>query len=242
MIGGSAAPRSMIEAFQRDYGVNVMHGWGMTEMSPVGTTCRVKTFLKDLSESQRLDVQVKQGTPLFGVAMKTVDGQGRELPRDGKTAGRLLVKGPWIVKRYYKDDRDATDAGGWFDTGDIATLDENGYMQITDRAKDLVKSGGEWISSVELENVAMGHPLVDLAAVIGLPHPKWEERPLLIVQPMNEARLTREDVLGFLEGKVARWWLPDDVVFVDEIPLTAAGKLSKARLREQFRDYVLPTV
>jgi fatty-acyl-CoA synthase len=242
MIGGSAAPRSMIEAFQRDYGVNVMHGWGMTEMSPVGTTCRVKTFLKDLGEDERLDVQVKQGTPLFGVAMKTVDEHGKELPRDGKTAGRLLVKGPWIVKRYYKDDRDATDADGWFDTGDIATLDQNGYMQITDRAKDLVKSGGEWISSVELENVAMGHPLVDLAAVIGMPHPKWEERPLLIVKPRKDAILTREAVLGYLEGKVARWWLPDDVVFVDEIPLTAAGKLSKVSLREQFRDYVLPTV
>jgi fatty-acyl-CoA synthase len=242
MIGGSAAPRSMIEAFQRDYGVNVIHVWGMTEMSPVGTTCRVKTFLNDLGGDERLDVQVKQGTPLFGVAMKTVDDQGNELPRDGKTAGRLLVKGPWIVKRYYKDDRDATDAGGWFDTGDIATLDENGYMRITDRAKDLVKSGGEWISSVELENVAMGHPLVDLAAVIGMPHPKWEERPLLIVKPRKDADLTREAVLGYLEGKVARWWLPDDVVFVDEIPLTAAGKLSKVRLREQFRDYVLPTV
>jgi fatty-acyl-CoA synthase len=242
MIGGSAAPRSMIEAFGRDYDVTVLHGWGMTEMSPVGTSCRVKSFLCDLGPEARLDVRVKQGTPLFGVAMKTVDDQGNELPRDGKTAGRLLVKGPWIVKRYYKEDRDATDAQGWFDTGDIATLDENGYMQITDRAKDLVKSGGEWISSVELENTAMGHPQVELAAVIGMPHPKWQERPLLIVKSRNGADLSREDVLGYLEGKVARWWLPDDVVFVPEIPLTAAGKISKVTLRERFRDYVLPTV
>jgi fatty-acyl-CoA synthase len=242
MIGGSAAPRSMIEAFDREFGVTVVHGWGMTEMSPVGTCCRVKTFLRHLSYEEQLDVRVKQGTPLFGVAMKAVDDQGNELPHDGKTSGRLLVKGPWIVKRYYNEDVDATDEWGWFDTGDIATIDEHGYMQITDRAKDLVKSGGEWISSVELENAAMGHPDVELAAVIGMPHPKWQERPLLIVKAKNGTSLTRERVLGFLDGKVARWWLPDDVVFVAEIPLTAAGKISKVTLREQFRGYVLPTV
>jgi len=240
-IGGSAAPKSMIEAFDREFGVHVVHGWGMTEMSPVGTCCRLKPWMKSLPYEQQLDIRVKQGTPLFGVSMKTVDEQGRELPRDGKTFGRLLVKGPWIVKRYYKEERDAVDAEGWFDTGDIATLDEHGYMQITDRAKDLIKSGGEWISSVELENAAMGHPHVALAAVIGVAHPKWEERPLLVVKRANGVSLTRETLLDYLANRVVKWWLPDDVVFVDEIPLTAAGKLDKRSLREQFRDYRLPT-
>jgi len=240
-IGGSAAPRSMIEAFDREFGVHVVHGWGMTEMSPVGTCCRLKPWMKSLPYEQQLDIRVKQGQPLFGVSMKTIDEQGRELPRDGKTFGRLLVKGPWIVKRYYKERPDAVDAEGWFDTGDIATLDEHGYMQITDRAKDLIKSGGEWISSVELENAAMGHPHVALAAVIGIAHPKWEERPLLIVKPANGARLTAAAMLDFLASKVVKWWLPDDVVFVDDIPLTAAGKLNKRSLREQFRNYQLPT-
>jgi fatty-acyl-CoA synthase len=222
--------------------VTVVHGWGMTEMSPVGTSCRVKSCMQELSYEAQLDVRVKQGCPLFGVSMKTVDDQGNELPRDGATAGRLLVKGPWIVKRYYKHDQDATDADGWFDTGDIATIDEHGYMQITDRAKDLIKSGGEWISSVDLENSAMGHPQVALAAVIGLYHPKWQERPLLIVKPAAGAVLTREQVLDFLRDKVARWWLPDDVIFVDEIPLTAAGKISKVTLRERYQGYRLPGV
>ncbi len=241
MIGGSAVPRSMIEAFDREFGVAVIHGWGMTEMSPVGTSCRVKSFMRELSYEAQLDVRVKQGCPLFGVSMKTVDDAGNELPRDGKTAGRLLVKGPWIVKRYYKHDHDATDADGWFDTGDIATIDEHGYMQITDRAKDLIKSGGEWISSVDLENVAMGHPQVALAAVIGVCHPKWQERPLLIIKPAPGVALTREQILDFLQDKVVKWWLPDDVVFVPDIPLTAAGKISKVTLRAQFQDYQLPT-
>jgi fatty-acyl-CoA synthase len=241
MIGGSAAPRSMIQAFDREYGIEVVHGWGMTEMSPVGTTCRLKTYMKQLDYERQLDIRIKQGFPLFGVALKTVDDQGNELSRDGKTSGRLLVKGPWIVQRYYKHDADAVDAHGWFDTGDIATIDPDGCMQITDRAKDLVKSGGEWISSVDLENTAMGHPRVSLAAVIGVPHPKWLERPLLIVKPAAGATLSRDEVLDFLRDKVARWWLPDDVVFVADIPLTAAGKISKVTLREQFRDYRLPT-
>jgi 3-(methylthio)propionyl---CoA ligase len=240
-IGGSAAPRSMIEAFDREFGVTVVHGWGMTEMSPVGTCCRLKPWMQSLPYEQQLDIRVKQGTPLFGVSMKTVDEHGQELPHDGKTFGRLLVKGPWIVKRYYKEDHDAVDADGWFDTGDIATIDEHGYMQITDRAKDLIKSGGEWISSVELENAAMGHPQVALAAVIGVFHPKWEERPLLIVKPANGANLTRETMLRYLATKVVKWWLPDDVVFVDDIPLTAAGKLNKRTLREQYRNHPLPT-
>jgi fatty-acyl-CoA synthase len=241
MIGGSAAPRSMIEAFEREFGVHAIHGWGMTEMSPVGTCCRLRPWMKSLPYDQQLDMRVKQGQPLFGVSMKVVDEHGQELPRDGKTFGRLFVKGPWIIKRYYREARDAVDADGWFDTGDIATIDEHGYMQITDRAKDVIKSGGEWISSVELENVAMGHAQVALAAVIGVAHPKWLERPLLIVKPVNGAQLTRENLLEFLAGKVVDWWLPDDVVFVDDIPLTAAGKLNKRCLREQFRNHKLPT-
>ena len=240
-IGGSAAPRSMIESFDREFGVCAVHGWGMTEMSPVGSCCRLRPWMKSLPYEQQLDVRVKQGTPLFGVSMKTVDADGQELPHDGKSFGRLLVKGPWIVKRYYKEDHDAVDADGWFDTGDIATIDEHGYMQVTDRAKDLIKSGGEWISSVELENAAMGHPQVALVAVIGVFHPKWQERPLLIVKPTNGARLTRDALLDYLANKVVQWWLPDDVVFVDDIPLTAAGKLNKRELREQFRDYPLRT-
>src|SRR5262245_3908167 len=239
-IGGSAAPRSTIAAYQQEFGVNVVHGWGMTEMSPVGSCCRLKPYMKDLTCEQKLDIQVKQGTPLFGVSMKVVDEQGNELPHDGTSCGRLLVKGPWIVKRYYKEDHDAVDAQGWFDTGDIASIDEHGYMQITDRAKDLIKSGGEWISSVELENAAMGHPKVKLAAAIGVSHPKWDERPLLVVQSANGKAVSRDDILDYLKGKVAKWWLPDDVVFVDEMPLTAAGKLNKRALREQFRDYRLP--
>ncbi|MCP4811598.1 MAG: long-chain-fatty-acid--CoA ligase [Planctomycetaceae bacterium] len=240
MIGGSAVPRRIVEAFGRDYGVNVVHGWGMTELSPIGTACRLKPFMESFSDEQQVDVRLKQGTPLFGVAMKIVDDEGQELPRDGTTFGRLLVKGPWIVQRYYRDEVDAVDAEGWFDTGDVATIDEYGYMQITDRSKDLIKSGGEWISSVDLENAAMGHVDVALAAVIGIHHPKWEERPLLVVVKAAGAVITTEDVLTFLQDKVAKWWLPDDVVFVDEIPLTATGKISKLRLRKQFTDYQLP--
>jgi fatty-acyl-CoA synthase len=241
MIGGSAVPRRMIEVFDREYAVTVLHGWGMTEMSPVGTTCRLKPFMKSWSYEQQVDIRVKQGCPLFGVSMKLVDDHGELVPHDGRTSGRLLVKGPWIVRRYFREERDAVDADGWFDTGDVATIDGHGYMQITDRAKDLIKSGGEWISSVDLENTAMGHPAVALAAVIGVPHPKWEERPLLIIKPAHDAGLTREIMLEYLSDKVIRWWLPDDVVFVDEIPLTAAGKISKVTLRHQFKDYLLPT-
>jgi fatty-acyl-CoA synthase len=242
IIGGSAVPRSMIETFDREYDVTVVHVWGMTEMSPIGTACRLKPFMKLLDYAQQVDARLKQGTPVFGVSMKIVDDDGNSLSHDGGTFGRLLVKGPWIVKRYYKEDQDAVDADGWFDTGDIATIDEHGYMQITDRAKDLIKSGGEWISSVDLENAAMGHPSVALAAVIGVYHPKWEERPLLIVKPgPKPADVTAGQILAFLQDKVAKWWLPDDVVFVDDIPLTAAGKISKLTLREQYRDYELPS-
>jgi fatty-acyl-CoA synthase len=240
--GGSALPRSLFEAYDRDHGVEVVHGWGMTELSPIGTVCRLKPCMVDYSYQQKVEVRLKQGFPLFGVSMKIVDDDGNELEHDGKTSGRLLVKGPWIVKRYYRDESDAVDAEGWFDTGDIATIDQHGYMQITDRAKDLIKSGGEWISSVDLENAAVGHPGVAVAAAIGVYHPKWEERPLLVIQRAEDTELSGDEVIDFLRDKVARWWLPDDVVFVDEIPLTAAGKISKRTLREQFSDYQLPTV
>lgn len=240
LIGGSAVPRHLIETFDHDYGVTIVQAWGMTEMSPLGTTCRLKACMQDWTYEQQLEVRLKQGTAIFGCAMKIVDDDGHELPRDGKAVGRLLVKGPWIVQRYYREEQDAVDADGWLDTGDIANIDEYGYMQITDRAKDLIKSGGEWISSVDLENEAMGHHEVALAAVIGVSHPKWEERPLLVVRRTDGSSVSKDDLLSFLSDKVARWWLPDDVVFVDEIPLTATGKISKLRLREQLADYRLP--
>ncbi len=240
LIGGSAVPRHLIETFDNDYGVTIVHAWGMTELSPLGTTCRLKASMKDWPYEKQVDVRLKQGTPIFGCATKIVDDHGTQLPHDGKAVGRLLVKGPWVVERYYRDDRDAVDDQGWFDTGDIAMIDAHGYVQITDRAKDLIKSGGEWISSVDLENEAMGHEDVSLAAVIGVAHPKWEERPLLIVKAVAGKLVSKEDMLDYLQDKVAKWWLPDDVVFVDDIPMTATGKISKLRLREQLSDYSLP--
>lgn len=240
MIGGSAVPRHLIETFDKDYSVTIVQAWGMTELSPLGTTCRLKASMIDWPYEKQVDVRLKQGTPIFGCAMKIVDDDNNELPHDGKTVGRLLVKGPWVVRRYFRDDKDAVDSAGWFDSGDIANIDKHGYMQITDRAKDLIKSGGEWISSVDLENEAMGHDEVALAAVIGVSHPKWEERPLLVVVRRPETNVTRETILKYLSDKVVRWWLPDDVIFVDEIPMTATGKISKLRLREQLADYSLP--
>ena len=240
LIGGSAVPRHLLEAFDRDHGVTIVHAWGMTELSPLGTTCRLKASMRNWSYPEQVEVRLKQGLPIFGCAMKIVDDEGRRLPHDGKSVGRLLVRGPWVVRRYYKDAKDAVDSDGWFDTGDIANIDEHGYMQITDRAKDLIKSGGEWISSVDLENEAMGHPEVSLAAVIGVAHPRWEERPLLVVKRAEGASVCKEEILTYLSGRMARWWLPDDVVFVDDIPMTATGKISKLRLREQLADYSLP--
>lgn len=240
LIGGSAVPRHLIEKFDSDYEVTIVQAWGMTELSPLGTTCRLKACMQDWTYEQQMAIRLKQGTPIFGCAMKIVDDDGNELPRDGQAVGRLLVKGPWVVRRYYRDSQDAVDADGWLDTGDIANIDEHGYMQITDRAKDLIKSGGEWISSVDLENAAMGHSDVSLAAVIGVAHPKWEERPLLVVKRMEGEDVSREDMLAYLSDKVAKWWLPDDVVFVDDIPLTATGKISKLQLRQQLADYSLP--
>lgn len=242
VIGGSACPRAMIKAFQDSYGVQVIHAWGMTEMSPLGTLGSLKPEYADLTGDARLDVQVKQGHPPFGVEMKITNDEGKEMPWDGKTFGRLKVRGPAIAKSYFKGEGgDILDEQGFFDTGDVATMDEHGYMHITDRSKDVIKSGGEWISSIELENLAVGHPDVAEAAVIGVRHPKWDERPLLIVVPKQGRRIGKEDLIKFMEGKVAKWWLPDDVVFVSEIPHTATGKIQKITLREQFRDYRLPT-
>ncbi len=242
VIGGSAAPRSMIEAFQDKHGAHVVHAWGMTETSPLGTVGNLLPKHARMSKQEQLDVQVKQGRAVWGVELDIVDDDGKSMPRDGKAFGHLLVRGPWVTKGYFKGEGgNILNAGGWFDTGDIATLDPDGYMQITDRSKDVVKSGGEWISSIDLENTAVGHADIAEAAVIGIPHPKWSERPLLIVVKREGAELTKEAVLHYLEGKIAKWWMPDDVQFVDAIPHTATGKILKTALREQFKDYKLPT-
>jgi fatty-acyl-CoA synthase len=242
IIGGSAAPRSMIEAFEKKYNITVIHAWGMTEMSPLGTLGTMKPGIDTLPYEQQLDVKCKQGHAPFGVEMKIVDDKDKELPRDGKAFGRLKVRGPAVAKGYFRGEgKGAFDAGGWFDTGDVATLDPDGYMTITDRAKDVIKSGGEWISTIEIENIAVGHPAVAEAAVIGVPHPKWDERPLLIIVLKPGQKATREEILAYLTGKIAKWWMPDDVVFVDEIPHTATGKIQKTALRERFGKHVLPT-
>lgn len=237
VVGGAACPPMMIRKFELDYGVEVIHGWGMTEMSPLGTTGKMKWATSHLSQEDKLKLKEKQGRTPYLVEMKIVDDEGRELPRDGKSAGHLLVKGPCIAKGYFKLDESALTDDGWFDTGDIANIDPLGFMQITDRDKDVIKSGGEWISSIDVENVAVGCPGVAEAAVIGLPHPKWTERPLLIVVREPESGVSAEDVLAYLDGKIAKWWIPNDVVFVEEIPHTATGKIQKMDLREQFRDF-----
>lgn len=242
VIGGSACPRSMIEAFEKEYGVQVVHAWGMTEMSPLGTTGQMKRKFADLPWEKQLDYKSKQGRTVYGVDMKIVDDEGREMPRDGVAFGNLKVRGPWITSGYFKGDGgEVLDADGYFDTGDVATLDPEGFMQITDRSKDVIKSGGEWISSIDLENLAVGHPDVAEAAVIGVAHPKWDERPLLIIVRNAGSEVSGADILAYMDGKIAKWWMPDDVQFVDEIPHTATGKIQKTSLREQFRDYVLPT-
>ena len=240
VIGGSAAPRAMSERFATQFGAYVMHGWGMTEMSPLGTVGHLLPKHRDYNLQQRLDLQEKQGRAIYGVEMKIVDGAGRELPHDGAAFGHLLVRGPWITREYFKEGKSNLDADGFFDTGDVATIDADGYMHITDRSKDVIKSGGEWISSIALECAAIAHPAVAEAAVIGVSHPKWQERPLLIVVRKPGHDVTREELLGFFDGKVAHWWVPDDVAFVDELPHTATGKLLKLKLREMFKDYRLP--
>ncbi|MET0606309.1 MAG: long-chain-fatty-acid--CoA ligase [Beijerinckiaceae bacterium] len=242
MIGGSAAPRAMIETFEKQYGVEVFHAWGMTEMSPVGSLGIMKDQLGQLGDKALYDVKQKQGFAPFTVEMKITGDDGKRLPWDGKTFGRLKVRGPAVSSAYYKGEGgDILDEEGFFDTGDVSTIDENGYMQITDRSKDVIKSGGEWISSIDLENIAVGHPDVFEAAVIGIAHPKWDERPLLIIVRKPDCDPTKESVLQFLEGKIAKWWMPDDVVFVDQIPHTATGKILKTELRSQFGNYRLPT-
>jgi len=241
-IGGSAVPRMMLEKFEKNYDVSVMHAWGMTEMSPLGTIGAFKSGMEDLSFEEQMDIKLKQGRASYMVEMKITNDEGDELPWNGKDFGHLLVRGPFIASKYMKGDGgQILDNQGFFDTGDVATIDELGFMQITDRSKDVIKSGGEWISSIELENIAVGHPEVVEAAVIGIYHPKWDERPLLICIPTEGSDIKKEDILSFLEDKLAKWWMPDDVVFVDEIPHTATGKIQKLTLREQFSDYKLPS-
>jgi 3-(methylthio)propionyl---CoA ligase len=239
VIGGSACPPAMIESFRDDYGVTVLHAWGMTEMSPLGTVCNLK--LKHLAgtKDEQLAVQVKQGRAVFGVELKIVDPAGKELPWDGQASGDLLVKGPWITSGYFKREGGDPLVDGWFPTGDVASIDADGFVAITDRSKDVIKSGGEWISSIDIENIAMAHAAVAMAACIAVPHPKWDERPLLVVVKKPGAQASREALLAHFEGKVAKWQVPDDVVFVDAIPLGATGKMQKNKLREQFKAHVL---
>lgn len=239
VIGGSAAPLSMIQEFEEKHDAFVIHAWGMTEMSPTGTACAPSPYLLSLPLKERQALQCKQGRPIFGVQLKIVDEKGQELPNDGKAFGRLLVKGPWIIERYYLSNESAVDANGWFDTGDVATIDSKGYMQIVDRQKDVIKSGGEWISSIELENAAMGYPKVMEACVIAARHRKWDERPLLLVVPKEGQQIETKEMLDYLSDKVAKWWLPDAVVQVPSLPHNATGKLLKKDLREEYADYLI---
>jgi len=245
VIGGSACPPAMTRLFEDKYGVQVLHAWGMTEMSPLGTVCSFKSKQEALSNEDKRAIQAKQGRVIFGVDMNIVGEDGGDLPWDAKAFGNLLVRGPWVLREYFKGEGGnplQPDAAGrgWFPTGDVVTIDGDGYMLITDRTKDVIKSGGEWISSIEIENIAVAHPAVAMAACIAAKHPKWDERPLLVVMRKPGAEVTREQLIAFYEGKVAKWQVPDDVVFVDSIPLGATGKMLKNRLREQFKDYRLP--
>ncbi|MCP4298990.1 MAG: long-chain-fatty-acid--CoA ligase [Gammaproteobacteria bacterium] len=242
VVGGAAVPRSMIEEFRDEHGVEIRQGWGMTEMSPLGTCNSIKSGLETLSDDEKLDLATKAGRGIFGCELRIVDDEGEELPWDGVAYGALQVRGPWICSDYFKLEGSAGSHSkdGWFDTGDVATIDPQGYMAITDRTKDVIKSGGEWISSIELENTAMGHAAVAEAAVIGVAHPKWTERPLLVVVRAAGQDVSKQDMLAYFDGKVATWWIPNDVVFVDELPHTATGKIKKIELRKQFADYAFP--
>lgn len=235
-IGGSAMPISMLQAFDKA-GVDAVHAWGMTELSPIGAICSLRGYMRDWDKQRRQAMQHKQGRPFIFTDLRIVDENGRERPRDGKTSGELQSQGAHTVQEYLQTDKPAVDSEGWFSTGDVATIDEHGYMQITDRSKDVVKSGGEWISSIEIENLACAHPKVAEAAVVAIPHKKWDERPLLIVVAKLKGSLSRDDMLHHLQGKIARWWMPDDVVFVDELPHTATGKISKMTLRQRYKNY-----
>ena len=240
VIGGSACPPAMIKSFRDEYDVTVLHAWGMTEMSPLGTVCNLKLKQLDLSPDEQLAVMAKQGRAVYGVELRIVDPDGKELPWDGKTSGDLHVKGPWIISSYFKGEGGDPLIDGWFPTGDVAAIDPDGFLQITDRSKDVIKSGGEWISSIDVENIAMAHPAVALAACIAVAHPKWDERPMLVAMKKPGAEVTRDELLAFFEGKIAKWQIPDDVAFVDAIPLGATGKMQKNKLREQFKAYKLP--
>ncbi len=241
VIGGSACPPAMITAFNDVYGVEVLHAWGMTELSPLGTLCTLKNKHLDLPADEKMKVRLKQGRGIYGIDMKIIDGDGSELPWDGKAYGDLLVKGPWVISDYYKGDSDFPLVDGWFPTGDVATIDADGYMQITDRSKDVIKSGGEWISSIDVENIAMAHPAVAMAACIGMKHPKWDERPIIAVVKKPGQAVSVAELLAFYEGKTAKWQIPDDVVFVDAIPLGGTGKMQKSKLREMLSGYKLPS-
>jgi 3-(methylthio)propionyl---CoA ligase len=240
VIGGSACPPAMIKTFRETYNVDVLHAWGMTEMSPLGTLCTLKNKHAALDADAQMKIRLKQGRAIYGVDMKIVGDDGAELPWDGKSFGDLLVKGPWVVREYFKGEGGDPLVDGWFPTGDVATIDADGYMQITDRSKDVIKSGGEWISSIEIENIAMAHPAVQMAACVGMKHPKWDERPIIAVVKKPGAEVSVAELRSFYDGKIAKWQTPDDVVFVDAIPLGATGKMLKTRLREQLKDYSLP--
>jgi len=242
VIGGSACPPAMIKSFRDDYDVTVLHAWGMTEMSPLGTVCTLKPRQTSLPGDQQLAIMARQGRAICGVDMKIVDPDGNELPWDGRQSGDLLVRGPWIINSYFKGEGgNPLVAGGWFPTGDVASIDADGFLQITDRSKDVIKSGGEWISSIDVENIAMAHPAVAMAACIAVPHPKWDERPLLVVMKKPGAEVGAADILAHFDGKIAKWQIPDSVVFVDGIPLGATGKIQKNKLREQFKAHALPS-
>ena len=242
LIGGSAVPESLIRAFNDEFDVEVFQGWGMTETSPVGTLSRLTPELSALPYDEQMKWRIKQGMPPLGVELKLKNYAGQEMPHDGKTYGRLMVRGPTIAGGYFKDEGGKIlDNEGFFDTGDVSTIDSHGFMQITDRAKDVIKSGGEWISSIDIENISVGHPKVELAAVIGAAHPKWDERPVLVLKLKPGESQDKQEHLDFLQGKIAKWWMPDDVVFVDDIPLGATGKIDKKLVRERMKDYVLPT-
>ncbi len=240
VIGGSACPPAMMDTFMNDYGVTVLHAWGMTELSPLGTLGTLKFKHLKASKAEQRQLLLKQGRAIYGIDMKIIDDEGRDQPHDGKAYGNLVVKGPWVVSQYYRAEGPSPLIDGWFPTGDVATIDPDGFMQITDRSKDVIKSGGEWISSIDIENIAMAHEAVAMAACVGMAHPKWDERPIVAVVKKPGAHVTREELLAFYEGKLAKWQIPDDVVFVEAIPLGATGKMLKTKLREQLADYRLP--
>jgi fatty-acyl-CoA synthase len=239
VIGGSACPPAMTRAFQEEFGVEVLHAWGMTEMSPLGTVCTFKPKHLKQGKEERYALQNKQGRAIYGVDLRVVGEDGSELPWDGKTIGDLHVRGPWVIASYFKGEGGDPLKDGWFPTGDVVNIDPEGYIQITDRSKDVIKSGGEWISSIDLENIAIAHPAIAEAAVIGVKHPKWDDRPIVVAVKKPGQDVSKEELLRFYEGKIAKWWMPDDVVFVNELPHTATGKLSKLTLRQQLKDYRL---